>query len=240
MESEIKNIIDWINKKLEESNSKGIIYGLSGGIDSAILAGLSYIAFKENSLAVIMPTHSNPNDELDANLIADSLSIKTKKVELSDTYDLFLKSMDIEASSKLAIANIKPRLRMMTLYFLAQELGYLVVGATNKSELTTGYFTKHGDSGVDLLPLASFVKRDIFKMAELLNIPKEIINKKPSAGLWDNQTDEDEMGFNYDDLDNYILTGEGRTELKDKVDNMYRRSEHKRNYPPIYIPDRKL
>lgn len=240
MESEIKNIIDWINKKLEESNSKGIIYGLSGGIDSAILAGLSNIAFKENSLAVIMPIHSNPNDELDANLIADSLSIKTKKVELSDTYDLFLKSMDIEASSKLAIANIKPRLRMMTLYFLAQELGYLVVGATNKSELTTGYFTKHGDSGVDLLPLASFVKRDIFKMAELLNIPKEIINKKPSAGLWDNQTDEDEMGFNYDDLDNYILTGEGRTELKDKVDNMYRRSEHKRNYPPIYIPDRKL
>ena len=211
MESEIKNIIDWINKKLEESNSKGIIYGLSGGIDSAILAGLSNIAFKENSLAVIMPIHSNPNDELDANLIADSLSIKTKKVELSDTYDLFLKSMDIEASSKLAIANIKPRLRMMTLYFLAQELGYLVVGATNKSELTTGYFTKHGDSGVDLLPLASFVKRDIFKMAELLNIPKEIINKKPSAGLWDNQTDEDEMGFNYDDLDNYILTGEGRT-----------------------------
>lgn len=240
MESEIKNIIDWINKKLEESNSKGIIYGLSGGIDSAILAGLSNIAFKENSLAVIMPIHSNPNDELDANLIADSLSIKTKKVELSDTYDLFLKSMDIEASSKLAIANIKPRLRMMTLYFIAQELGYLVVGATNKSELTTGYFTKHGDSGVDLLPLASFVKRDIFKMAELLNIPKEIINKKPSAGLWDNQTDEDEMGFNYDDLDNYILTGEGRTELKDKVDNMYRRSEHKRNYPPIYIPDRKL
>lgn len=240
MESEIKNIIDWINKKLEESNSKGIIYGLSGGIDSAILAGLSNIAFKENSLAVIMPIHSNPNDELDANLIADSLSIKTKKVELSDTYDLFLKSMDIEASSKLAIANIKPRLRMMTLYFLAQELGYLVVGATNKSELTTGYFTKHGDSGVDLLPLASFVKRDIFKMAELLNIPKEIVNKKPSAGLWDNQTDEDEMGFNYDDLDNYILTGEGRTELKDKVDNMYRRSEHKRNYPPIYIPDRKL
>lgn len=236
MNKDIENIISWMKEKVNEANSKGVIFGLSGGIDSAVVAGLSVKAFGENALGVIMPSHSNPQDEKDALLIAEKLGLKTKKVDLSETYEVLLKSINYKSDSKLALANIKPRLRMTTLYYLAQELGYLVVGPTNKSEFVTGYFTKHGDSGVDILPIASYVKEDIFKMAELLNIPKEIINKKPSAGLWDSQTDEEEMGFSYFELDKYILTGEGEEKLKEKVDKMDKRSEHKRNYPPIYIP----
>jgi len=181
-----------------------------------------------------MPCYSNPKDEEDGLLVANRLGLKTRKVDLTKTYDSLVEAFSYESQSDLALANIKPRLRMTSLYYMAQELNYLVLGPTNLSEYKVGYYTKHGDSGVDLLPIASYVKKDIFKMAEYLNIPREIIEKKPSAGLWENQTDEDEMGFSYDDLDSYILRGEGTKELKDKIDRMDKRSEHKRKFPPIY------
>ena len=236
MNKEIDNIVQWIQEKVKEANSKGVVFGLSGGIDSAVVAGLAKKAFPDTSLGVIMPCHSNPQDEEHGILVANSVGIDTKVVDLTNSYDEMIKAFDYKSDSKLALANVKPRLRMTTLYYLAQELGYLVVGPTNNSEYRIGYFTKHGDSGVDILPIASYTKKDIFKMARELNIPEEIINKKPSAGLWEDQTDEDEMGISYDELDAYILTGEARKEVKEKVDRMDRISEHKRNYPPIYIP----
>ena len=142
--------------------------------------------------------------------------------------------MTVENKNKMAISNLKPRLRMTTLYYFAQNNNYLVVGSSNKSEFTVGYFTKHGDSGVDLLPLASFVKSEIRELAKVLGIPDIIIEKPPTAGLWANQTDESEMGFSYNILDNYIKTGEGPKEIVEKIKRMNTISEHKRVYPPIF------
>ncbi|NLJ99399.1 MAG: NAD(+) synthase, partial [Tissierellia bacterium] len=169
-------------------------------------------------------------------LVAKSLNLRTKKVDLSETYNIFAKTLGIEDVKDMAAANIKPRLRMTTLYYLAQRNNYLVLGCSNKSEFSIGYFTKYGDSGADLLPIASIVKRDIWKMAEHLNIPKEIIEKTPTAGLWEDQTDEEEMGFGYDVLDTFILEGTGPDEITAKIERMQRISEHKRKFPPIFTP----
>ncbi|NLJ78116.1 MAG: NAD(+) synthase, partial [Tissierellia bacterium] len=111
---------------------------------------------------------------------------------------------------------------------------YLVLGCSNKSEFTVGYFTKHGDTGADLLPIASIVKRDIWKMAEYLNIPREVIDKVPTAGLVEDQTDEEDMGFSYDVLDTYILEGAGPEGDVAKIKRMHDISEHKRRFPPIF------
>lgn len=237
MEKVCNEIVEWLKTKVKEAGGKGLVFGLSGGIDSAVIAALAKRAFPENSLGIIMPCHSDPKDEEDGLLVARELDLKTVKVDLSNTFDELVKSAAIEEANNLAIANIKPRLRMTTLYYFAQNYNYLVVGSSNKSEFTIGYFTKHGDSGVDLLPLASFVKRDIYRMAEFLNIPREIIEKPPSAGLWENQTDEDEMGFGYDVLDDYILNRSGPEEIVERIEKMNKASEHKRNYPPIFIPE---
>ena len=235
----IDELVVWLRKKVNEAGGEGVVFGLSGGVDSAVVAGVSKRAFPDTSLGIIMPCHSNPIDEEHGILVADSLNLKTKKVDLTTVYDAFIKTAEIETNNDLAKANIKPRLRMTTLYYYAQSYNYLVLGGSNKSEFTIGYFTKHGDSGADLLPIASFVKKDIWNMARALNIPDIIIEKPPTAGLWEGQTDEDEMGFNYDVLDEYILNKSGPSEIIEKIQGMNRRSEHKRNFPPIFIPKEK-
>lgn len=236
MEKICNDIVRWLKAKVYEANAEGLILGISGGIDSAVLAGLVKKAFPKNSLGLIMPCHSNPIDEEHGLLVADSLDLKTEKVDLSKTYDQMIESLNIKDANKLAMANIKPRLRMTTLYYYAQTHNYLVVGGTNKSEMTIGYFTKHGDSSVDLLPIASFTKTEIWEMARYLNIPTVVIEKSPTAGLWENQTDEEEMGFGYDDLDNYIENKIGSKDTVQKIQKMHRGSEHKRNFPPIFLP----
>lgn len=122
---------------------------------------------------------------------------------------------------------------MITLYFFASRRKSLVVGTGNKSELTVGYFTKYGDGGVDLLPIANLVKRDVRRMAEVLGVPRPIIEKKPSAGLWIGQNDEEELGFDYDELDEYILTGQAPENVKSRVDELARKSLHKKQTPAM-------
>jgi len=122
---------------------------------------------------------------------------------------------------------------MLTLYYIANQLNYMVVGASNKSELSIGYFTKYGDGGVDIIPLGNLVKKQVRELAGYLCIPQPIIDKPPSAGLWDGQTDEGEMGFSYDELDRYIMTGEAPGKLRSKIESMIAASEHKRSLPPI-------
>lgn len=234
IEKIVDDLVKSLRIKVESAGAKGLIFGLSGGVDSAVMAALSKKAFPEDSLGVIMPCHSNTKDEEDGLLVAESLNLKTKKVDLTDTFDKLVESIDLDINNDLALANIKPRLRMTTLYSIGQSMDLLVAGPTNRSEFVTGYFTKHGDSGVDLLPLASFVKKEIWVMARYLEIPKSIIDKVPAAGLWDEQTDEEEMGFSYDELDKYIKLGEGSKDFKDKIDRMYKINMHKREYPPIY------
>lgn len=238
MEKIIDEVVKWIQDRVHEAKAKGVVFGLSGGIDSAVVAGLAKKAFPDNSLGVIMPCHSNPIDEEHGRLVADAIGLKVEKVDLTETYDTLLKSIPFEAGNKMALANIKPRLRMTTLYYYAQNLGYLVLGPSNKSEFTVGYFTKHGDSGVDLLPIASFTKTQVRDLARELKIPNIIIEKPPTAGLWENQTDEKEMGFGYDVLDKYIETKTGPEDIVEKIEHMNRISEHKRNMPPIFKLDK--
>lgn len=239
MELIIDELVIWLRDKVNEAGGKGVVFGLSGGVDSAVVAGLAKLAFPDTSLGIIMPCYSNPIDEEHALLVADNLGLKTEKVDLTPVYDNFIKSSNIKFTNELAKANLKPRLRMTTLYYYAQSYNYLVLGGTNKSEFTIGYFTKHGDSGVDLLPIAHFVKKEIRQMAKCLNIPDIIIEKTPTAGLWEGQTDEEEMGFNYDILDEYILNNNGPEEIIEKIKRMNKKSRHKRKFPPIFVPNHK-
>ncbi|MBC8590732.1 NAD(+) synthase [Wansuia hejianensis] len=235
IEEIVGNLVIWIQNKVKDAGANGVVFGLSGGIDSAVVAGISKIAFPETSLGLIMPCHSNPMDEEHALLIADRLNLDTKKVDLTNTFDTLLDATELNKEHKMAIANIKPRLRMTTLYYYGQSLNYLVLGGSNRSEFTVGYFTKHGDSGVDLLPLANFVKKEIWEIGRYLNLPDIIINKPPTAGLWENQTDEDEMGFSYEILDNFIETGKGPKESIDKIKRLHSISQHKREFPPVFL-----
>lgn len=233
----IKDLVLWVQKSVNKAKAKGLVFGLSGGIDSAVMAGLSKIAFPETSLGLIMPCHSDSLDEEHGLIIADTLDLEVKKIDLTNTFDSLVDISNIDIENHMAMANIKPRLRMTTLYYFAQSYNYLVAGSSNKSEFTTGYFTKHGDSGVDILPLANFIKEEIWELARALNIPEIIIEKKPSAGLWEGQSDEDEMGFSYDILDNYIKMGKGPEPIVERIRNMNERSLHKRQFPPIYKHD---
>lgn len=229
----VNELVTWLRDKVHNAGSKGLVFGLSGGVDSAVLAGISKLAFPDTSLGLIMPCHSNPIDLEHALLVAKTLDLDTEVIDLTCTFDTLLESLKL-GNNELAIANIKPRLRMTTLYYYAQNHNYLVIGSTNKSEFTVGYFTKHADSGVDLLPLAEFTKTEIWQLARFLNIPYVVIGKVPSAGLWDNQTDEDEMGFSYGVLDRFIKTGEADESIKNKIQRMNNNSNHKRVYPPIF------
>ncbi|WP_425446047.1 NAD(+) synthase [Dethiothermospora halolimnae] len=223
-----EDLIKWLKEKVKEAGCKGLVFGLSGGIDSAVVAGLAKKAFSDEALGVIMPCHSNPVDEEHGILVANALGLKTEKTDLSGVFDKLIEEVDDNGDNKLAISNIKPRLRMTTLYYYAQKNNYLVAGTSNKSELTIGYFTKHGDSGIDILPIADFVKEEVRELARYLDIPDIIINKPPSAGLWEDQTDEDEMGFSYKELDGYIRTGKATEEVKKRIEKMNKISEHKR------------
>lgn len=229
--------VQWIKDTVTNAGGKGVVLGISGGVDSAVVAAACKRAFPENTLGIIMPCHSNPQDEKDGMLLIESLKINYKKVVLDNVFDTFLDVLGSTGDEpKLAVANIKPRLRMTTLYYHAALNNYLVAGTGNKSEVTVGYFTKYGDSGVDMLPLASFVKHDVWKLARYFNVPKEIVEKAPSAGLWENQTDEKEMGITYRELDTYILTGEAEERVKSIVDDLNRKSQHKREYAKIFVP----
>jgi NAD+ synthase len=227
----------WIKEKVLAAGGKGAVLGMSGGVDSSVVAALCVRVFPKNTLGLIMPCHSNPKDKEHAEMAAKKLSVPVKIVKLDDVYDAYLKILpDFKPDPsliRLAQANLKARLRMITLYYTANQLKYLVIGSGNRSELTVGYFTKHGDSGVDILPLGNLVKKEVRELAKFLKIPSEIIDKAPSAGLWEGQTDEGEMGFSYEALDNYILTGRAPEALKKRIEGMRAAGAHKCATPPI-------
>jgi len=228
----------WLADALAASGAKGAALGLSGGVDSAALAAiLRRVCAKDELLAVIMPAYSMPADEEHARLAADALDISAVKVDLSSIFDHCVKAMEACGGelSPLARANIKPRLRMATLYALAQSRNFLVCGGGNKDELAFGYFTKHGDSGVDLLPFGDLLKGEVRALARYLGVPDAIVDKPPSAGLWEGQTDEAEMGVSYADLDLYLAGGETTPAVREKIESAARRSEHKRNMPRIAV-----
>lgn len=229
----IKDLEDFLRKNLEESGAKGFVFGLSGGIDSAVIAALAK-RVTDNVLGLIMPCLSNPKDEEDARQIAKAIDLEVKKIDLSNTYKELI-NVSFDNDNSAAKSNIKPRLRMTTLYYYAHDLNYLVLGPSNASEFYVGYSTKHGDSAADLFPIGNILKRDVFGLAKELGLPNLVIDKKPSAGLLEGQTDEDDMGFTYEILDSYIA-GEKTPEsdIKEKIDRMHRNSEHKRKLAPKF------
>jgi len=188
-------------------------------------------------LGVLMPCYSNQEDREHAQIVASKFSIQTKVVVLDTVLDTLLKTVAGNGAgptaSRLAKANLKVRLRMLTLYHLANQFKYLVAGSSNKSELSIGYFTKYGDGGVDILPLGNLVKGQVKELAGFLGIPQQIIDKPPSAGLWQGQTDEGELGLSYEELDRYLVTGEASNELRERIESMIAASNHKRLPPPI-------
>lgn len=226
----VKTIEVWLKSRVEQSGSTGGIVGLSGGIDSAVVAVLLKRVFKNRMLTIKMPCHSSPRDDDHADLLIEKFKLPSKRVDLTDTYDVMIKSCSGDFSD-LARANVKPRLRMTTLYLYGQTNSYLVCGTGNAAEVTVGYFTKYGDSGSDLLPLAELTKTEVREVARYLGIPDEIVDKAPSAGLWEGQTDEDEMGLYYNDIDEYIATGHSNNE--EEITRRFKLSEHKRRMPAI-------
>lgn len=228
----IEEVCEWMKDIVKEAHAEGVVFGLSGGIDSAVVAGLSKRAFGKNALGIIMPIDSDPKDEEDARLVAKSLDLSVEKVDLTATYRALIDaSMDSDIA--MAKANIKPRLRSTTLYYYGQDRNYLVCGCSNASEYYIGYFTKYGDSACDLMPIVSFVKEEIVELAEALDLPDEVIRKKPSAGLYAGQTDEDDMGFSYEELD-AVVRGERRGANYELIQKKHRASEHKRQLPPKF------
>lgn len=235
METLVQKLCDWIGDKVTKAKAEGVVFGLSGGIDSAVVAALSIKVFPKNTLAIIMPCHNLETDTNDAIDFINKFNVSYKIIDLSKVYDSFiylLNDKEKEGSFKLAEANIKPRLRMTTLYYYANKLNYLVVGTGNKSELMIGYFTKYGDGGADILPLGNLLKSQVKELAEYLGIPKKIINKPPSAGLWEGQTDEEEIGISYDQLDKYLKTGKIDNKIiEKKIQDKITQSAHKRTTP---------
>jgi len=239
----VKRIVSWLREKVEGASRKGGVIGLSGGIDSSVSAALCKKAFGDKCLGLLLPCRSKPEDLEDAKKVAEHLGIKTIEVNLTPAFEALVYEFENESSAELeknpAIFNIKPRLRMTALYYFAAKMNYLVIGTGNKSEIYMGYFTKYGDGGVDLEPIGDLTKTEIYKLAEILEIPKEIINRVPTAGLYDGQTDEGEMGITYGDLDYAIEciesgnTGDCDDELLGKVKSQMSKMEHKTKPPPI-------
>jgi NAD+ synthase len=229
-------LTQWIRERVSTAGLKGVVFGISGGLDSAVIAVLCRHAFDKNALGLLMPCHSNQQDEQHARVIANKFSVPTETIVLDDVFDNLLKTLPFDKTStksKTVKGNLKARLRMLTLYFYANQLGYIVVGSGNRSELAVGYFTKHGDGSADILPLGNLVKGRIKELAEFLEIPQIIINKPPSAGLWADQTDEDELGVSYNELDCYLTDGKVSEKAQTKIEKLIARSDHKRNLPPV-------
>ncbi|AGR40987.1 NAD(+) synthase [Spiroplasma taiwanense] len=228
-------LVEWIREEVKKSNQKGVIVGISGGIDSALVAALAKIAFPENYLTVWMPCDSSKLDEECKEELVNTLKLKSVTVDLAKTFLTLKEDLNFSGitQSKLALANTKARLRMTTLYSMAQTHEYLVLGTDNADEWHIGYFTKFGDGGVDLLPIVHLLKREVKEASQILNIPQKIINRDPTASLWENQTDESEIGFGYDLIDNYLSGNEVQSEVKIRIDQLHKISEHKRNLAPV-------
>ncbi len=213
-EKNIKKISEFIHAKVSESGSTGVVIGLSGGLDSATTAYLCAKSLnKEQILGIIMPTETTSYYDIeDAITVAEELGIEYEIIHVDDLIAPFKELCMHSVSNKLkntdarelANANLKARIRMMILYYHANDLGRMVVGTGNRTELLVGYFTKYGDGGVDILPIGNLYKTEVRKIAKELGVPEKIIKKAPTAGLWEGQTDEEELGIKYETLDKLL------------------------------------
>ncbi|WP_405275348.1 NAD+ synthase [Methanobrevibacter sp.] len=246
LEKTKSDIIEFIQSKVNEANSDGIAIGLSGGIDSTLVAYLACEAVgPDNVFGITMPSATTPTeDNIHGSEVAQNLGMNYKQIAIDSILKEYLSLTQLD-NNNLAIGNLKARIRMSVLYYYANYKNYLVIGTGNKSEILIGYFTKHGDGACDMEPIGDLYKSEVFKLSEYLNISEEILNKPPRAGLWEGQSDEDEIGMSYDLLDKilYFYTEKDmkNTEIAQKLDisvddvdmiiTKIKRSEHKSKVP---------
>ncbi len=238
-------IVAFLRDHVERSGADGVVVGLSGGIDSALTAALAVDALgADKVLGVCLPHRdSDPEDLRLGQLVGDHLGIAHVQHDISPIVDGFLQAMEADG---MVLGNAKARARMMALYGEAQKRGRLVCGTGNKSELLVGYFTKHGDGGVDLEPIGDLYKTQVWELSKVLGLPDEVVHRTPTAGLLAGQSDEEELGMSYEALDRILKGIELNSPLEDiarrtgasmehvrHVDRLVRRSEHKRHAPLV-------
>ena len=242
--SVVEIITAFIREKVNEAGAEGVVIGISGGIDSATTAYLAVKALgKEKVLGLIMPYYQNQDVE-DAKLVCSSLGIECREINIKPIVDSFVSQLGFHPD-KRSLGNIMARTRMVLLYAHANAKNYLVLGTSNRSEFLTGYFTKWGDGASDYTPLINLYKTEVWEVAKLVGVPERIIEKKPTAGLWEGQTDEDELGISYRLLDEILWRlvdlRKDKEEIAEElgvpierveyVENLVKRSEHKRRLP---------
>lgn len=247
IEKEAEKAIQWIREYVKKTGAKGIVVGNSGGKDSATVIAMATKAIgKGKVVAVSMPCYSNSNDFEDAKLVADTFGVRFLVVDLSNCYEEMekeigaeLNKIEIEELSKEATINIKPRLRMTTLYGIAQTLDYLVIGTGNLCEAMVGYTTKWGDSASDFNPIGNFTVKEVLEIGKYLGVPEKILKKAPNDGLG-GQTDEEKMGITYRQIEEMLETGHTDDEVaKQEILNRFQSSKHKRELVPVYTFERK-
>lgn len=235
---EAENAIKWISEYVEKIGAKGVVVGNSGGKDSATVIAMATNALgKERVFTVAMPCNSINADLEDAKLVAEKFNVPFLEVNLTNTYNELentintsLNGIKLNNDSKI---NIKPRLRMTTLYAIAQTLGYLVIGTGNLCESMVGYTTKWGDGASDFNPIANFTVEEVLAIGEYLGVPDKIIHKAPNDGLG-GQTDEEKMGVTYKQIAEYIETGKTDKIAMENIEKRNRLSKHKRQPIPTY------
>lgn len=229
--------VDFIRSLLAKSGAAGIVYGNSGGKDSA-LVGILCKAACENTLGIIMPCGSNRNygqDLEDGLTVAKQYQIETRTLDLTPLKNATVQQLaGVTELAPSALTNLAPRLRMAALYAVAASENRLVAGTGNRSEAYVGYFTKWGDGAHDFNPISDLTVTEIYEFLRWLNAPPCVIEKKPSAGLFDGQTDEQELGIAYRDLDDYLLGGTVSNNIKQKIQQLHEKSEHKRKGIIVY------
>jgi len=241
-----EKIINFIKKIVEDAEAKGIVIGLSGGLDSTTALFLCIKALgNDKVLGVMMPSKINEKkDTEDAINLCKEFGVRYKVIEIDPILKSFEQSFDL--SDRLVKGNLMARIRMCILYYFANKEKLLVVGTGNKSEYLQGYFTLHGDVACDLMPLGDLYKIEVKKLAEELGMPKHIIEKIPSAGLWKGQTDEKELGVKYNDLDKVLsmLVDKKFTPIQvakklnlkisliEKIYKRLKKTQYKRQMPP--------
>ncbi|MCU0241594.1 MAG: NAD+ synthase [Vicinamibacteria bacterium] len=239
MERLIEEIVAWLRARKDEAGAKGFVLGLSGGVDSAVVAALCVRAVGKESVSVAwLPCHSLSEDYDFARMTAEALGLQMTTIDLAPAFDAMTAALP--PGSDLARANIKPRLRMIALYHMAQSRNALVAGTGNKTETLVGYFTKFGDGGVDIKPIGDLYKREVWELARALDLPKPVIERPPTAGLWPGQTDEGEMGVSYAELDTILAALEAgqkpqaSAEIIARIERMRAVSDHKRALAPTF------
>lgn len=246
LEETHKILVKFLKEKIEATGMKKAVFGLSGGIDSALVAYLLRDALgAENVLAIMMPyKSSNPESLAHAELVVEDLKIRSKKIEITDMIDAYFKNE--ENASMLRKGNKMARERMSILFDNSAKENALVIGTSNKTEIYLGYSTQFGDSACAINPIGDLYKTNIWDLSRYLKVPEVIVSKQPSADLWEGQTDENEMGLTYKEADEilYRLLEENKNvaeiadegfnkEIISKIVLRMNKSEYKRNMPLI-------